>query len=100
VRKGGGGGGLHYSLDIMSYFKDLTQKLANLLSQIRTKTCPDTFSNVFLQIAKKDISITNTLSNREKRDVHYKLQDRSRTQNSWDDPLHNTEGREIVKLMR
>jgi hypothetical protein len=66
VRKGGGGGrgggDLHYSLDITSFLKDLTQKLSILFSQIRTMTCPDIVKSFFAN-PEKDISITNTLSN-------------------------------------
>jgi hypothetical protein len=94
VRKGGGGGGgdLHYSLDIMSSFKDLTQKLVNsfftnqnkdmsrhrqiFFCKSRKKTSPlQTHCQIFffLQITSKDMFSTNTLS------IHFFCKSRTKT---------------------
>jgi len=67
VRKGGGGGGggggdLHYSLDIMSFFKDLTQKLVNSFFFANHEQGQVHYKHIFKPF----------LANRERRHVHYK----------------------------
>ncbi len=84
VRKGGGGGGgLHYSLYIMSYFKDLTQKLVKS----------------FITNQNKDMSrhiVKSFLANRENRQLHYKHIVKSRKKTC---PLQTTRQIKNAKLL-
>ncbi len=78
VRKGGGGGGdLHYSLDIMSFFKDLTQKLVNSFFTNQNKDISK-HRQIFFCKSRKNTSPLQThcqiffFANHEQRHVQYK----------------------------